>query len=483
MWRLGQLVRSPEISWYLVLVDLAVHLSPSLLCGSTKKALPPIRTLVAFASSQSSASGGPTALYHERVNAGDLRRDDHQLGIVQDLQRLYNGILSYRPPPVPEPLAALPPPSRRSGFLSNLFGNRDVTPPIPDIPEDVPRSLYLFGDVGCGKTMLMDLLYESLPNNLGKRRVHFHAFMIDVHKRLHQLAAHTEAMKGDAIIPVARQLARDGRILCFDEFQVVDIADAMILRRLLESLIGYGYVIVITSNRTPNDLYKNGIQRESFIPCINLINSHFDVRDLDSPIDYRKLPRALSKVYYHPQTQEHRLEYNKVFEGLTDGEAITSNRQLDVWGRKLVIPQSTSKVASFTFSELCGHPLSAADYLEIVKKFETVFIENIPRLSANERDQARRFILFIDAAYDSKTKLLTLSEVPITQIFSDKPTRISEEYSAHQRAMMDDLGLNARTVGASSIFTGDEEIFAFARAVSRLSEMGTRAWAERVKHA
>ena len=127
------------------------------------------------ASSQSSASGGPTALYHERVNAGDLRRDDHQLGIVQDLQRLYNGILSYRPPPVPEPLAALPPPSRRSGFLSNLFGNRDVTPPIPDIPEDVPRSLYLFGDVGCGKTMLMDLLYESLPNNLGKRRVHFHA--------------------------------------------------------------------------------------------------------------------------------------------------------------------------------------------------------------------------------------------------------------------------------------------------------------------
>lgn len=427
------------------------------------------------------------------MQQGLLRRDEHQLPIVAELQELYDAILQYRPPPVPEPMhEADGGDPMRAGFLSRLFGrsSRGSAATVPNIPEDVPKSVYLFGDVGCGKSMLMDLLYESLPASVAKRRVHFHAFMIDVHKRLHKLASDTNVGgKGDAIVPVARELARDGRVLCFDEFQVTDIADAMILRRLMESLIGYGFVIVITSNRTPDDLYKNGIQRSSFLPCISLIHSHFKIRDLDSPTDYRKIPRALAKVYYDPVSPENRLEFYKIVEGfaLAENSTLRLNRELDVWGRKLAVPRSSQdgKVAIFTFRELCGNPLSAADYLEIVKQFEVVFIEDIPQLTLSQKDQARRFILFIDAAYESKTKLLTLSSVPITQIFSDQPASAGSSgddgYSAHQRSMMDDLGLNAETVGASSIFTGDEEVFAFARAVSRLTEMGSREWAERAK--
>lgn len=190
------------------------------------------------------------------------------------------------------------------------------------------------------------------------------------------------------------------------------------------------------------------------------------MRDLDSPTDYRRLPRALSKVYYHPISEETKLEFDKLFDGLTADTPITTSTTLNVWGRKLAIPKAAAKVAYFTFADLCGRSLSAADYLEIVRNFDTIFIDEIPQLTLNERDRARRFILFIDAAYESKTKLFTLSEVPITQIFSDKKgTSSAEEMSAHQRSMMDDLGLNAETVGASSIFTGDEEVFAFARAV------------------
>ena len=267
------------------------------------------------------------------------------------------------------------------------------------------------------------------------------------------------------------------------------------------------------SSRTPDDLYKNGIQRSSFLPCISLIHSHFKIRDLDSPTDYRKIPRALAKVYYDPISPENRLEFYKIVEGfaLAEKSTLRLDRELDVWGRKLAVPRSSQdgKVAIFTFRELCGNPLSAADYLEIVKQFEAVFIEDIPQLTLSQKDQvrpyaaavlgvsglrvcairsrfqARRFILFIDAAYESKTKLLTLSSVPITQIFSDQPasagSSADDGYSAHQRSMMDDLGLNAETVGASSIFTGDEEVFAFARAVSRLTEMGSREWAERAR--
>jgi len=274
-------------------------------------------------------------------------------------------------------------------------------------------------------------------------------------------------------------------VLCFDEFQVTDIADAMILRRLLESLLNYGVVCVMTSNRHPDDLYKNGIQRSSFLPTIDLLKSQFEVTDLNSGTDYRRVPRALSHVYYDPITPENANEIHKLFKAFTSedpSDPPTLRRAIDSWGRKLVIPESTSKIAKFDFENLCGQPLSAADYIEITRNFGTIFVLNIPKMGLNEKDLARRFITFIDACYESKTKLFVLSEVPVYQVFSDETSKSDKSVSDHMRSVMDDLGLSTDIVGNSSMFTGEEEVFAFARACSRLVQMGSKEWAETAGH-
>ncbi|KAF9503082.1 hypothetical protein BS47DRAFT_1356446 [Hydnum rufescens UP504] len=228
--------------------------------------------------------------------------------------------------------------------------------------------------------------------------------------------------------------------------------------------------MVMTSNRHPDDLYKNGIQRSSFLPAIDLLKERFRVIDLNSPIDYRKIPRALSNVYFSPITLAHRLEFNKLFDALA-GPSVTKNRSLRIWGRSLVIPESARGVARFSFDDLCGKPLSAADYIEVTKEFGL------------SKDKARRFITFVDACYESKgTKLFTLSEVPIFEIFTDGHGS-EATISDHMRNVMDDLGLPDHIVGASSIFTGEEEIFAFARACSRLVQMGSKDWAETAGYA
>jgi len=290
---------------------------------------------------------------------------------------------------------------------------------------------------------------------------------------------------GDPIVPVARDFAQDASVLCFDEFQVTDIADAMILRRLLESLLNYGVVCVITSNRHPDELYKNGIQRSSFIPAIELLKSQFDVTDLNSGTDYRRIPRALSQVYFHPLTPENDSEIHKIFQALAQNDPNdppVKNRELKIWGRSLAVPESTSKVAKFRFHDLCAQPLSAADYLEVTNTFGTVFVLDVPKMGLDSKDMARRFITFIDACYESKTKLFVTSEVPVYQVFSDSSVSSAGEgnsgISDHMRSVMDDLGLSTDIVGRSSMFSGEEELFAFARACSRLVQMGSKEWAE-----
>lgn len=236
----------------------------------------------------------------------------------------------------------------------------------------------------------------------------------------------------------------------------------MILRRLLESLLSHGVVCVITSNRHPDDLYKNGIQRSSFIPAIELLKSKFDVTDLDSGtgtsffqfqsltkvrihlcVDYRRVPRALSRVYYHPINRENSREIEKIFTSLTSDDPldpVIPNRSIETWGRVLLVPESTSKIAKFRFMDLCGKPFSAADYLEITKQFGTVFLLDVPKMGMENKDLARRFITFIDACYESKTKLFATSEVPIFQVFSDeKNDPATQPISDHMRSVMDDL--------------------------------------------
>ncbi|KAF8306456.1 AFG1-like ATPase [Clavulina sp. PMI_390] len=412
----------------------------------------------------------PTSRYHELVERSILRDDAHQRTIIKILQDLHDKLDGYKRPPL-SAVASQP----NSSVFGRFFGGSKGEP--LDINLDAPKGLYLYGDVGTGKSMLMDLFYDTLPSSIKKkRRVHFHAFMIEIHKALHKQAERGVPVE-DAISPVATELAKEVEVLCFDEFQVTDIVDAMILRRLLERLIDCGVVMVMTSNRHPDDLYKNGIQRDSFIPAIELLKNRLKVTDLNSGTDYRKLPRTLSKVYYHPINHENEREFDKLFDAVTGGD-IELDRRLTVWGRDLVIPSSGNGAARFTFNELCGNPLSAADYIEITRTFGTIFIDDIPLMNLNSKDKARRFITFIDACYESKTKLFTLSEVPVFEVFSNEKS--NGNISDHMRSVMDDLGLSKEIVGASSIFTGEEEIFAFARACSRLVEMGSKQWAETV---
>ncbi|KAI4522383.1 hypothetical protein K525DRAFT_361694 [Schizophyllum commune Loenen D] len=374
----------------------------------------------------------PIAVYDKRVESGMIRHDNHQRRIILKLQALHDQLLRYHPPPI----AHHPP----SGFLTRLFSPAPTGPAAP--PADAPKGLYLFGDVGTGKTMLMDLFYSTLPPSITrKRRVHFHAFMIDVHKRIHTAKQHLGRHGGDPIAPVARDLAEQAYVLCFDEFQVTDIADAMILRRLLETLLNHGVVIVMTSNRHPDDLYKNGIQRSSFIPAIELLKSHFEVTDLDSGTDYRRIPRALSQVYFDPLTEENKREVEKIFESLTDdpSDPIELNRELETWGRKIIVPESTKRVAKFSFHDLCGKPMSAADYIKVTETFDTIFLMDVPKMGLESKDMARRFITFIDACYESKTKLFVTSEVPIYQVFSDEGQTASDQLQRTMEEMQPPL--------------------------------------------
>ena len=439
---------------------------------------------------------GPIPEYDSRVHSGRLRDDKHQRNLIEALQDLHETLLSYERPPVVRPsLESLTPQKR--GFLSSMLASRKTRPPDIRPYDHLPKGLYMFGDVGSGKTMLMDLFYETLPTNIhSKKRIHFHNFMQNVHKELHKLKLQ-HGNEIDAIPAVAASIAAESTVLCFDEFQCTDVADAMILRRLVECLMHHGTVLVTTSNRHPKDLYKNGIQRASFVPCIKLLCEHLRVLNLDSTTDYRKIPRPPSGVYHHPLDAAAKRHAEHWFRFLGDFDDDPPHAAThEVWGRKITVPRASGTACHFTFDELMGKATGAADYLELMRSYESFIITNVPGMNVRSRDLARRFITFVDAVYESRAKLVLTTAVPLTQLFLSRDEIGDALSGGHKkrgaagdsdatnvddamRSLMDDLGMNMEVLKKSSIFTGDEEAFAFARALSRLSEMGSQEWVER----
>ncbi|KAI0482244.1 AFG1-like ATPase [Xylariaceae sp. FL0804] len=447
---------------------------------------------------------GPIQEYDKRVAEGRLREDEHQRGIIQSLQHLHDDLVHYRAPPVVHPtLESLKP---AKSLFGGWFGPKGGASVIREIPSDLPRGLYLYGDVGSGKTMLMDLFYDTLPSTVTtKTRIHFHNFMQDVHKRLHKMKME-HGNDIDAVPFVAADIADQAHVLCFDEFQCTDVADAMILRRLLEALMSHGVVLVTTSNRHPDELYKNGIQRESFIPAINLLKSRLHVINLDSPTDYRKIPRPASGVYHTPLDSHAASHIEKWLRFLGDSDEPDPHPEVQkVWGREIHVPRVSGRCAWFTFQELIGRATGAADYLELMRSYNAFIVSDVPGMTYRERDLARRFITFIDAVYESHAKLVLTTAVPLTQLFVS-PDELRESLKKDGKAaaaaddggdgesgdgggeesvshtmqhMMEDMNSNIDQLKSSSLFSGDEERFAFSRALSRLTQMASREWVER----
>lgn len=349
-------------------------------------------------------------LYSQHVRDGHIEDDPAQRQLVRRLDQLVDALRETQ-------LA------RKSNPLGWLFGRRQAK-----AKNDI-RGLYIWGSVGRGKTMLMDLFFEVAPV-AAKKRVHFHAFMADVHARVHawRQARKAGTAKGEEPIhPIADDLADEATLLCFDEFSVTDIADAMLLGRLFEALFARGIIVVATSNVEPSRLYEGGLNRALFLPFIALLTKKMDVVSLDSRTDFRLEKLSGSPVYYVPADATARAAIDRMFKSLSGAEQGTPTT-LRVLGRDVPVPEQAANVARFTFRDLCEKPLAAADYLAIAEHYHTVIVENIPVIKASQRNEAKRFINLIDTFYDRHVKLIASAEAEPHNLFLGREGREAFEF-------------------------------------------------------
>lgn len=353
-----------------------------------------------------------------RVRAGDIQPDPIQAVLADRLDRLERELK----------LQALP---AKSSALGWLFGKREK--------PAAPRGLYIHGSVGRGKSMMMDLFFR-LSSEPRKRRLHFHEFMREAHERInaHRAAVKAGEAKGDdPIPPVAEAIGAQARLLCFDEFTVTDIADAMILSRLFDALFAQGVVLVATSNVAPDDLYRNGLNRPLFLPFVETLKSRADVFFLDAPTDYRMETVGGDDVYVTPlgPQAESRMDalWRQVLGGAKEG-----SESFEVAGRRIAVPRAGQGAARFTFADLLQRPLGANDYLAFAARYHTLVLDGVPVMTQDQRNEAKRFILLIDTLYDAGRRIILSAAAPAHELYRG---------------------------------TSGTELFEFDRTVSRLTEM------------
>jgi cell division protein ZapE len=354
-----------------------------------------------------------TQIYEAACAQGALRADPAQLATLPGLEDLRLWLEANA--------------TRKVGLFAGLFAK----------PIAMPKGLYLWGGVGRGKSMLMDLFYQHLDITQ-KRRVHFHAFMQEIHRAMHE--ARKQGVD-DALAPVADAITRDIRLLAFDEMQITDITDAMIVGRLFEMLMADGVVIVTTSNRPPEDLYKDGLNRALFLPFIAMLRDRLQVVELVSPNDYRQHRLTGAQVYFHPAGRA-KDQINAIWRDLTGG-AVGEVLRLPVNGRETELPRFANGIGRATFWDFCAKPLGPADFLAIASAVRLLILEDIPQLSSANYNEAKRFVTLIDALYEAKTKLICSA--------ADEPERLYIE-------------------GSGS--------FEFERTASRLREMQGAEWGQ-----
>jgi cell division protein ZapE len=365
--------------------------------------------------------------YDHLVEGGAVSRDAAQERIAKALDRLIDEIIAKR-------LAS------KSSALGWLFAKRRET-------KAEVKGLYIHGGVGRGKTMLMDMFFDIVPVRR-KRRAHFNDFMTDVHDRI---ARHRQARKDgtvkedDPIPPVARALAEEAWVLCFDEFTVTDIADAMILSRLFSALFAQGVVLVATSNVAPQDLYRDGLNRQLFVPFIGILERHVQVMSLDSDTDYRMIKTNRIPVYLSPLGAETDRQMEAAWGKLVDGVA-AAPAALRIKSRSIEVPLAVARAARFGFADLCEKPLAAREYLAIADHYDTVVIDHVPVLDPTLRNATKRFILLIDTLYDRGIRLVLSAAAAPDKLYAGRP--------------------------------GTTEAFEFDRTVSRLIEMQSKEWLE-----
>ncbi|TMJ64773.1 MAG: AFG1 family ATPase [Alphaproteobacteria bacterium] len=346
------------------------------------------------------------AHYESLVSSGAIEADAAQQQAAQALGDLEQRLGSYKP-------------LRKQGLLGRLFADKDEQP---------PRGLYIHGEVGRGKTMLMDMFFQH-SSVVHKRRAHFHEFMAEVHERIYgyrQNLARGEIANGDVIALTAASIFDEAWLLCFDEFHVTDIADAMILGRLFARLFELGTVVVATSNVAPDDLYKGGLNRALFLPFIAQISDHMEVLRLDARTDFRLEKLAGVKMWLVPADHAAESALNKAWARMT-GNARCKPREIAMKGRVLHVPCSADGVARFSFADLCENPLAASDYLRLAHDYHTIMIDRIPVMDYAERNAAKRFIALIDTLYDNAVKVMASAEAdPLSLYIATEGHEVNE---------------------------------------------------------